>query len=239
MRSAALSLAVLACAFLLAAPAAQAAEAEAARTITVLGEGLVAVKPDTATVSAGVATQESTAREALTANTARMTAVMAALAAAGIAAEDIRTSGFSVTPVYAQPEPQPDGRRPVPEIAGYSASNQVLVTVRDLDDMGAVLDEVVSAGANTVNGVSFYLDDMGAPMDEARSRAVQDALRRATVLARAANANLGAVVSISEQGGYRPEPMRMSASAATGMDVPVAPGMQDLRATVVLVIGLE
>lgn len=239
---AALSLAALAAALLVSAPAALAQEDAPPRTITVQGEGTVTAKPDTASVSAGVMTEAKTARDALTANSEKMSGVMEAIAGAGIAEDDIRTSGFSVSPVYSQPERRPDGSRPNAEIVGYRASNQVVVTVRDLAKVGAVLDEVVTAGANNVNGISFYVDKAESLMDEARKRAVEDALRRASIMATAANANLGQVMTVSEQGGYRPEPMMMrmaSVEAGGAMDVPVAPGTQELRAAVNIVIALE
>lgn len=233
--------AALAAVLLTTAPQARADETAPRRTMAVEGQGSVTAKPDTASVSAGVVTEGKTAREALTANSAKMSEVMSAIASAGVGEDDIRTSGFSVSPVYSRPERRPDGTRPNPEIVAYRASNQVVVTVRELAKVGAVLDEVVTAGANKVNGVSFYVDKAEALMDEARALAVADALRRASIMAKAANINLGRVLTINEQGGFRPEPvmMRMAAAESDAMSVPVAPGTQELRASVNLVIELE
>jgi len=233
--------AAIAAALMLAAPAAYADASEPKRTITVQGEGSVSAKPDTASVNAGVVAEAETARAALSANTEKMTKVFDAIKSAGIAEEDIRTSGFSINPVYSHSPRQPDGSREDPKIIGYRASNNVSVIIRDLDNVGGVLDELVTAGANNVNGVSFYIEDTQSLMDDARRKAVEDALRRATILAGTAGANLGKVMTISEQGGFQPQPamMRSMAMDAVAESVPVAAGTQKIRTTVNLVIELE
>lgn len=226
---------------LLALPGAAAAE-ELRRTITVQGQGVVSAQPDTARISAGVTSQAATARAAMTENTRRMTAVMEAVTDAGVARADVRTSGLSLSPIYSQPERRPDGTRPTPEIVAYRASNQVSVTVRDLEKLGALLDAVVTAGATNLGNIAFVIDKADTLMDEARRRAVEDALRRASVMAGAARANLGRVITISENAAPMPQPMMMrmaTAEAGGGRDVPVAPGTQELRATAHLVIELE
>ncbi len=226
----------------LAVPAmAQDAASEPQRTITVQGEGTVTAKPDTANVTAGVVSEAKTAREALTANNDKMANVVAGLKDAGIAEDDIRTSGFAVNPVYSRQPRQPDGTQKDPEITGYRATNTVSVTVRDLSTVGRTLDEVVTLGANNVNGISFYIDKPEGLMDEARTGAVEDALRRASVLAKAAKLNLGRIMTINEGGSYRPQPMmaRMEAMDSGGASVPVAPGTQEISANVTIVIELE
>ncbi len=241
MRARLIAFPAIAAALLMALPAAHAQTAEQKRTITVEGEGSVSAKPDTASVNAGVVAEAKTAREALSANTKNMKTVFDALKGAGISEDDIRTSGFSVNPVYSRSERKPDGTQDDPKITGYRASNNVSVIIRDLAKVGAVLDEVVSSGANSVNGVSFFIDNPQSLMDDARRKAVEDALRRATILAGTAGANLGPVMTISENGGYRPQPMMMRSMAMedAGGSVPVAPGTQEITTSVNLVIGLE
>ena len=229
-------------AMLLAAPAMAQEMKQPVRTITIQGEGSVTAKPDTASVNAGVVTEAETAREALTANTDKMSKVFSAIKSAGIAEDDIRTSNFSVSPVYSHSPRKPDGSQEEPKITGYRAFNNVSVIIRDLTKVGAVLDELVTAGANNVNGVNFYIDDTQALTDKARTQAVEDALRRATLLTQAASANLGKVITISENGGYTPQPvMMMRAEAADfgGKAAPVAGGTQEITANVTLVIELE
>ena len=233
--------AAFAAALMLAAPASLAQTVEPKRTITVQGEGTVSTKPDTASINAGVLAEAKTAREALSTNTEKMTRVFDAIKSAGIKEEDIRTSGFSINAVYSHSPRKPDGSHEDPKITGYRASNNVTVIIRDLDNVGGVLDELVTAGANNVNGVNFFIENPQSLMDDARRIAVEDALRRATILAGAAGANLGPVMTINESGGYRPAPMMMRSMAMdeSAKAVPVAAGTQDITSNVNIVIELE
>ena len=200
-------------------------------------EGRSVRQPDLAVFSAGVTSQGKTAAAALAANSADMNRVIAALKKAGIADRDIQTSNLSLNPLYAPQVVGPDGRvqNPEPRIIGYQVNNQVTVRQRKLADFGKVLDTLVSAGANQVNGPSFELDNSEAAMDEARSAAMAKARQRAELYARAAGLKVRRIVSISEGGGYNPQPMPMlyaKAAMAEAGPTPVAPGEVGLTATV-------
>ena len=131
-----------------------------AGTISIEGRGEVAAAPDMAMVTSGVTTQGATARAALDANTAAMAELISALKGTGIEARDIQTSGFSVNPNYVYSEDRDaNGYTLPPKINGYQVSNTVTVKVRQLDQLGTILDQSVTIGANTVNGVSFSVAD--------------------------------------------------------------------------------
>lgn len=233
--------AAVAGAMLITGPAMAQEMKEPVRTITIQGEGVVTAKPDTASVNAGVVTEAKTAREALTANTDKMNKVFSAIKSAGIEEDDIRTSNFSINPVYSHSPRKPDGSQEEPKITGYRAANSVTVIIRDLTKVGAVLDELVTAGANNVNGVNFFINETQSLKDNARKLAVEDALRRASILTETAGANLGRVISLSENGGYTPQPMMMMRAEAAdfGKAAPVAAGTQDVSISVNIVIELE
>jgi uncharacterized protein YggE len=197
--------------------------------LTVNAQGSSTRTPDMAGFSAGVTTQGATASEALNANSTRMTQVIASLKRAGVADKDIQTSNLSVNPVYAQPKRQPDGSfvDGPREIVGYEASNNVSVRQRKLDDMGKVIDALVKAGANQVNGPNFSLSQPDAALNEARVAAIKDARARADLYAGAAGMRVARVVSITESGGYAPAPVMFRAKAAMdslGAAPPVAAG---------------
>ncbi|MGH6785857.1 MAG: SIMPL domain-containing protein, partial [Novosphingobium sp.] len=143
--------------------------------LTVSAEGRTERAPDLAVFNAGVTSQGKTAGEALSANSADMARVLAALKRAGIADRDVQTSQLSLNPIYAQQRPLPDGSYdPMgPKIVGYQASNQVTVRQRDLKSFGKVIDTLVEAGANQVNGPSFQMDDGDAAADAARIDAIK------------------------------------------------------------------
>lgn len=196
--------------------------------LTVSAEGRTERAPDLAVFNAGVTSQGKTAGEALSANSADMSRVIAALKRAGIADRDIQTSQLSLNPIYAQQRPLPDGSYdPLgPKIVGYQASNQVTVRQRDLKAFGRVIDTLVEAGANQVNGPSFQMDDADAAADAARVDAIRKARARADLYARAAGLRVVRILSIAEGGGYMPPPMPVFARAEA-MDkaqAPVAPG---------------
>jgi uncharacterized protein YggE len=207
------------------------------RFVAVQGSGSVTATPDQAHVNTGITTKADTARQALDANNAAMARLMAALKQAGIEEKDIRTSNFNVSPWY---EPYVRNRPRV--IGGYQASNQVRVRVRDLAKLGGILDAVVTAGSNRVNGVQFDIAEPEALMDDARRKAVADAKRRATLYAEAAGAKLGRVVSINEQATHFPRPFMVQADSlrsAKAAEVPVSPGTQEISATVSVRFELE
>lgn len=195
-------------------------------TISVAGEATISVAPDLAQVDGGVTSEAKTAREASDANNKVMTAVMAALKSAGIAAADIQTSRLSLMPQSAPP--RPGARSP---IVGYQASNRVTVRIRDVTKVANTIDTLVTAGANDIGGVVFIVSKQSQLLDEARKKAVDDAHRKAEVYAKAANVRIGAPVSITEEGSGGPVPMRATFKA-DAVGAPVAPGEETLRITV-------
>lgn len=219
---------------LLAAPA-SAEDKAPERLISVTGQGEIFAKPDRGHISVGVAAEGKTAAEALGANSEDMRKVIEALKAEGIEPRDIQTSNLSIDPIYTTPK---EGERA--ELAGYRASNNVSVTIRNLTKMGDILDSAVSLGANEVGGVSFSVSDADKRLDEARRAAIEDAMRKATLLAEAAGAKLGPVQSISES-SYAPQP-RPYMARAVAMEAaapPVETGEQALSVNVSVTWKLE
>ena len=199
-----------------------------AGTITIEGRGEVMAAPDMAQITSGVTTQGATAREALDANTTAMAALVAELKASGIEARDIQTSGFSVNPNYVYTdERDANGYTLPPKINGYQVFNTVTVRVRALDSLGAILDQSVSVGANTINGISFAVADPSKLYDEARTKAFADAQAKARLYADTARVDLESIRSISEvqtYGAPQPYPMYARADMAVSAPVPVEAG---------------
>lgn len=187
--------------------------------------------PDIATVRAGVVTQGATAAAALAENAQRMAQVVRALKAARVAERDISTSNVSLQPQYRYAENQP------PAITGYQASNTVSVRFREVARSGAVLDALVQAGANQIEGPAMSLDQPDAALDEARTDAVKRARARAELYARAAGMTVARIVSIDEAGendGGTPQPpmpYRVRAMAVQDAATSVMPGETDVTVT--------
>ena len=204
-------------------------------SITVVGEGKVDVKPDTASLAVGVQAMAATASEALRQANTSASALIAALHAAAIDNDDIATSGLSISARY-----NSDGT----SIVGYQALNNLTVTVRDIERTGALIDAAAAAAGDsiTVGGVSFYVDDTSALIGTARAAAIADARLRADQYAAAAGATVGEVLQIREGSIDIPIPRPLGgamfaqkAFAAT----PIQSGMQEQTVTVTVVYQLQ
>lgn len=203
------------------------------RTISVSGTGKVYLTPDMATLSIGVQTENKQAARAVEENNRRASEVIATIRKFGVDAKDIRTTNFSISPMY---DYGPNGER-----LGiyYRVDNTVLVTVRDLDVIGDLLDAVVQAGSNQIYGIQFDVSDRTAALAEARQAAVADARAQAEQLAQAAGVQLGDVLSITATAvGGGPPVMYMAAKAETA-SVPIESGQIALSITVQMVYEIR
>jgi uncharacterized protein len=207
----------------------------ASALLSISAEGRSNRVPDLAVFSSGVVTAGTTASEALGSNSRQMDRVVAALKRSGIAERDIQTSAISLSPRWSNPEAEAqrvarETRQPYvpatepPRIIGYEARNSVQVRVRRLGEMGKIIDTLVAAGANEVNGPSFTLDDQKAALDEAREEAVALGRERAEIYARAAGMRVVRLLSMSEGGGYYPvQQIFVTARRGAGAGAPPPP----------------
>ena len=161
-------------------------------TITVTGSASVSLKADYARISVGVSTKDKTVEAAAKQNNAAIFAVIEALKEAGVLEEDIATSNYSV---YAEYDYSSMGGQ---KLSGYNVTNQLTVIIRDMEHIGATLDKATAAGANNIYNIEFLSTKADEAQDEATVYAVQDAIRRARLLASAAGLNLGGIKSISD-----------------------------------------
>jgi hypothetical protein len=204
--------------------------------IVTRGESTLKRAPDQAWVSIAAETRAATPAEAQRLAAQAMTSVQAALKQAGIAAEAIRTTAYSLRPDM---EYQ-DGRA---RVRGYIARNQIEVRVDVLDRLGAVIDVAGATGATSLAGLRFDLKNRRAVEQEALKLAVEDALARARALATGAGATLGSIVRIEEQLGGMPPPMpymTMRADAAQAApETPVSPGEVEILAQVTVTVAIR
>jgi len=197
------------------------------RTITVSGNGSASGAPDSAVFSFGVESDGPTASAATAANAARMSKVVEALVAAGVAHADIQTQDVSVYP----------RRSDSGSVEGFTASNSVSATVRKLDRAGAAIDGAVAAGANETSGPQFDQSGRGGLYQQALRDAFADARAKAETLAEEAGASLGEVRRIDES-GQAPMPVEFRAAMAKVPSTPVEPGTQQVQASVTVTFVL-
>ena len=201
----------------------------------VAATGHAAQAPDRASVSAGVVTNAPTAGDAMHANARQMNAAFKALKAAGIKDRDITTSQMSLQPQYDYQN------RKTPRITGYEVRNTVSAMSDDLEKVGPMLDALVSAGVNNINGVNFSIKDAKSARSKARMDAIAQARAKAENMAKAAGVKLGKVLEIREGSNYspQPQPMMMRSMAADNIEAtPVSAGEQTLSVTVNITYAL-
>lgn len=207
--------------------------------LSVNGRGQVVLPPDVAYVTIGVHTEATDVSQAVQANADQVAAVMAALADAGVAPEDMQTSNFSV---YTMDNYDPatgliSGKR-------YSVDNTVNVTARDLANLGQLLDSAISAGANSIWGVTFDLENKDSSLAQARDMAVEDAKAEAQALASATGVSLGDIVSVSytDTGYYNYYPyygLGGGGGGDAGAATSIVPGQITISAEVYITYAIQ
>jgi len=217
------------------------AQDRAPPTMNITGRATLEAPPDFASVSIGVTNKAQTTAAAIDATSAAAGKIAASARSFGIAPRDIQTSYVSLQQSFRNVR-APDGTvEQKPD--GYTASNSVVVRVRDLPKLGEFLRNVVDGGANQIGGVSFELADPRKLEGEALAAAVKDARRQAEIIAEAAGVKIRRIESINTGGQYRPMPRPMAAptmrAAKAAPDVPVEAGSLDVSAEVQMSVSFD
>ncbi|MEJ7801774.1 MAG: SIMPL domain-containing protein [Candidatus Limnocylindria bacterium] len=192
------------------------------RWISVTAAGQASVTPDMAVVSfavTGTGKELGATRDDVN---ARSSSVLASLRELGTAEVDLNAPDAMVQPEYDYRKGQ--------RLIGYRVARQMVVSVRDLDRLGDLLDRVVGAGANEVHGAQMKSSDPSAAEHEALRQATAAGRAKAEVLAAAAGVTLGGVLRIEEVLDVNGPPMRMMA-AAESADVQTEVAIGDLAVT--------
>lgn len=191
-------------------------------------QGEIKVAPDRANIHISVQTRASTAAAAAAENATKQKAVIDALRALGLRANEISTIGYTVNPEHRY-EPN---REPV--VIGYTVTNTLSVDVRDLAQVGRIIDTAISRGANMVTSLNFIASNTDSARREAIALAVQRARLEADAAARAAGGTIGGLLELTV-GSYFPPPRPVEyavRAAAQAADTPINPGDQTVSVTV-------
>jgi uncharacterized protein YggE len=207
------------------------------RRLTVSGRGEVKMKPDKADITLGVVTEDRSSKTAAGANAAASQKVQDALTRLGIAPTDIRTTQYSVQPIYSQTPIRPDAAPRPPVLTGYRVTNQVRVTVHALARLGDILDEATAVGANSIESIAFGQTDQVAAEDQALSKAVTDARRKADLMTRISGVKIVGVYEVNEGNVQRPGPIMYSRASLAA--TPISPGESTITADVTIVYEIR
>jgi uncharacterized protein YggE len=227
-------LAALFCAFLFCLPAALAADAARGNTISLAGSAARDVEPDIAYITLGVAARNSKVEAACAENAAKMNGIVKNLTGYGIEKKDVQTANFSVYPVYAREENRGD------RIIAYEAENILTICVRDLNDVGKVIDSALAAGANRLDSVRFSASNEADLRKELLGAAVRDGLEKAAIVAQSAGRRVGALLEANVGNlNTQTRAAKMYDAAANFEQSPVFAGTITITANVNLVFALE
>ncbi len=163
--------------------------------IWVSGTGKVTATPDIALLELGIEAQETSVDEAQTSASAAMEKVMTALEDSGVAEKDIQTQNFRISQ-----RTRWDDEQQLEVVTGYRVTNDVVAKIRDLENIGDIIDAVVAAGGDytRIDDLNFSVEDPTAYYDEAREKAIDDAKDKAEKIANLSGMQLGDPTYISE-----------------------------------------
>ncbi len=224
--------------FVLAVSGAWAQDISKQRTVRVQGEGKITAVPDQAEIVFGVVEDSAQLKDASAKARKKMQAIFAAIKSFGISEKDFQTIDYNIQPKYKYDKNGNQAQR-----VGYTVTNRIKVLVKDLDQVGQVLEAVTEKEVGQVEGPSFGFSDPSKLGLEALKAAMADAHTKAQTLARSADAELDKVFSINQVSSYIPTPrpmMAMRANVAMESNAPpIAQGQSEVNAQVEVVYLLK
>lgn len=201
------------------------------RTVNVSGMGEVAAEPDLARVTLGVEARSPTLAAARSEVTATVERVLKLTRELRIDPKQVNATRVQVQPEYNW---NPKDRKRV--LLGYMVSRQVQIELRDLDQLGTLLERAVDAGVNQLGDPALDSSRRKELERQAMSLAVQDARMNAEALAGAAGVRLGPVRSLNGAASSPPMPMFRAqvamADAASAPEASYQPGEMKFNASV-------
>ena len=211
--------------------------------IYVVGEGSIKVKPDIAVVNLGIQSERRTASRARKEASENMQQLMDAIKAVEVEDKDIQTSYFNISPRYDWIEEKDENGRKISRqvLVGYTVSNNVNVTIRNLDNVSKVIDSAAEASGDTIriNNVYFRVENTEEHEAELRELAYMDALVKAKHFSSMAAVELGEVIMISEVNmSVAPVMSRNRMALGQTMEfagdysTPISPGETDLNSRI-------
>ena len=206
--------------------------------IDVQGVGTVSVEPDLVKLTLGVETRAKKVQSAQSEAAKAMSSIINILEKSGLSEKDIQTRYFDITDEY---EYQSSKRI----FIGYRVSNSVTAKIRDLDNVGGIIDAVVDAGgdATRVNNITFAVEELAPYQFKARELAVADAIAKAELFADLAGVKRGDLVFVTESGGSTPVSpsigTRAYAYAEESIATPISAGDLEVEVTVQAIFDIK
>ncbi|MAX04045.1 MAG: hypothetical protein CL883_01795 [Dehalococcoidia bacterium] len=213
--------------------------------IIVTGTSSIELEPDMATLSLGIESSASTVSEARDNASSSINEILNVMKNVGIDDEDIQTTAFNIYPQYEYIEVNENGRvRGVQELTGFTVSNMLLVTVKNLDGIGEIIDKITDAGGNDVrfNSINFGIQDPVPYQSELRKLAVEDGVTKASQLAEYSGVKLGAITMIADYSSQPTIAKDQAVFAERAMAIPstsINPGSLSLSMRIDMVFEIK
>ncbi|WP_042337490.1 SIMPL domain-containing protein [Bacillus andreraoultii] len=200
------------------------------KMITVTGEGKIAVEPNLAIITMGIVTENKSLQAAQSENSERSAKVIQTLFAQQINRNDIQTVEYRIDRLYDFVEGKQVFR-------AYEVRHLIEVRVRDISQIGSIVDSAVTAGVNTINNIRFDYENKSASYDQALRLALKDAQRKANVIASEAGGTFRPIpIEIMEgKQGVVPVPFQSFATEkVAGVSTPIEPGTMQIEAALIV-----
>ena len=217
--------------------------------ITVNASSETKIVPDKARISVSVLSDAKEAERCQNENAESVNAVIAALKALGVAEESIQTHYSDLSPRYGSRTSKNDKEEYDDwVITGYEMTTMLTISDLDIDNVGAIIQACVAAGANEANGVEYYVSDYDAAYNETLAKALETARVKAECIASSAGVSLGKVINVVE--GYQDTSYRYamenkdyamaeSAEDSGGVAMETMPGQVDITAQVTVTFAIS
>ena len=207
------------------------ASTNAKRYVTVNSQGSIKVTPDAVRLNANVSFVAGSNKEALAKVSTVGAAVRAALTKSGILKGDIATQSITVYPEYNYTQDKGS------QLIGYRGSQGFVVTIKNAENAGAVVDAVVAAGGDDlqIQGVTPFVRDASKATESARTAAVKNAKAKAASYAKLLDAKLGRVNYLVENSSpVEYSPIMAISKAADSEATVVDLGEQDVTVSITI-----
>jgi uncharacterized protein YggE len=201
--------------------------------IVASAQGEARVTPDRGRIFVGVETRAPTAATASSQNASKQRAIFDTLRAMGVPTDQYSTVEYSV---YPEQVFNPERGDREPRITAYVVRNVVRVEVRQIEQVGRIIDAVLAKGANQIHSLQFYASNEADVRRSALAQAIERATADACAMARAAGGTLTGLLEVSEAGTVTPYPQfggAMMDAAARQAPTPINPGEQTLTVSIV------
>lgn len=202
-------------------------------TVTVVGEAKTKQKNQKATFSAGVNAVSDNKDTAIADVNKKTSAIVEAVKAFGVKAEDIKTQNLNV---FQGEETYYEEGRQKSRLGQWRVGNTVEITLTDVDRATALADILAKSGATNIYGPNFTLDDTGEAEMGLIEEAMKNARDKALRVAQSSGRKLGKMVAFTE--GYQPQPVYYRMEGGGGGGGGLEPGTGTVTKTVTVTYEL-